>query len=65
MNNQNDLERMSTLYKQRYNQKTKNGNTVPILMIQTFGDYLEGKEYTVDLLLADMLVTHEHCAVLI
>ncbi|WP_157891928.1 hypothetical protein [Paenibacillus crassostreae] len=53
------------MYKQRYNQKTKNGNTVPILMIQTFGDYLEGKEYTVDLLLADMLVTHEHCAVLI
>jgi|GEM_PF-2621146 len=51
------------MHKQRYVQKKKSANTIRIRMIESFGDYVAGKEYTVDLLLADFLATTNNYAV--
>lgn len=51
------------MHKQRYAQKKKVNNTTRVRMIETYGEYVIGKEYRVDSTLADFLVESNGYAV--
>ncbi|MEK5036174.1 hypothetical protein MKY96_32515 [Paenibacillus sp. FSL R7-0302] len=51
------------MHKQRYIQKKKVANTVRVRMIKSFNDFVEGREYHVDSLMADFLVVGNRLAV--